>query len=383
MHRGIAIALALATAVAGVASAQSPRAVQFHGFGSWAYGNTDGNTYLFGTDQGSYDNTSFALNVNAAISDQLTIAAQMDWATGEMAAGGNEVEVDLSFAFVEWRFSDALRLRAGRVKQPFGLYTEILDVGTARPFIDLPQGVYGGNALTTDAYEGLGLKGRAQLSSTWGIEYSLYGGLLDLPLDVPDFSVIGVFVPDSGELRDVVGGQVVLEPPIAGLRFGASAYRGVNSATEAPGGPGPILVVGESGARTAEQLFVEYLGDHLWVRGEVARNTGETATVDAAYAEIAYKLDRHWQVAGRWDWSEIDTGALLEGFPTWATAITRHKDLAIALNYWFSPDLVVKLEYHDVQGNRYAWPEDWMPVFLGGALDDSAKLVQFGVQFSF
>ena len=68
-------------------------------------------------------------------------------------------DVELDYAFAEWFVSDALKIRMGRVKHPFGLYGEIFDVGTLRPFYLLPQSIYGPNGFTAKAYNGVGLTG--------------------------------------------------------------------------------------------------------------------------------------------------------------------------------------------------------------------------------
>ena len=127
----------LALGLAASAMAQAER-VQLHGFGSWAYGRTDGNDYLAGSDGGRYDDASFTLNLVAAPVDHLRIVGQPDWRD---EPEGTHIKLD--YAFAEWTFSDKLHLRAGKVKQPFGISTEVFAVGTLRPFTELPQAVYG------------------------------------------------------------------------------------------------------------------------------------------------------------------------------------------------------------------------------------------------
>ena len=50
--------------------------VEFHGFGGWGYGQTDGNVYLNGNEDGNYDNFQFALALNAKPTNRLRINAQ-------------------------------------------------------------------------------------------------------------------------------------------------------------------------------------------------------------------------------------------------------------------------------------------------------------------
>jgi hypothetical protein len=78
------------------------------------------------------------------------------------------------YGFAEWRFSDALRLHAGRMKHPFGIYSEIFDVGTLRPFYTLSQSVYG--AQVDYAKDRLSLRGEWVMSRNGPAgEHGAYG----------------------------------------------------------------------------------------------------------------------------------------------------------------------------------------------------------------
>jgi len=69
-----------------------------------------------------------------------------------------------------------LKLRAGKVKQPFGISAEVFDVGTRRPFFELPQAVYGPIGLVGESYKGIGFTGSFDVQGGWGLAYDLYGG---------------------------------------------------------------------------------------------------------------------------------------------------------------------------------------------------------------
>lgn len=79
----------------------------------------------------------------------MVINTQVSLATGYI---GDEIKLD--FAFGEWAFSDALKFRMGKVKCPFGIYSEVFDVGTIRPFYALPQAIYGAPGIVTKSYFG-------------------------------------------------------------------------------------------------------------------------------------------------------------------------------------------------------------------------------------
>ena len=360
--------------------------VRLHGYGGWVYGQTDGNRYLNGTEEGSYDNVNFALNVSASPSERLTIFGQFEFHAAEQ---GDEVELD--FAFADWRIGSSLHARFGQVQQPFGLYSEIYAVGTLRPFIDLPQSIYGPQGITAEAYRGVGLVGSAFAGTGWRLQYDVYFGGLESEQWHP--SIPGVAAAFEQELaddafsvdsREVLGGRLNVTPPVPGMLFGISAYRG----TQDGGGEDELPPAFEvfpkfDGDRFAWGVHFEYLGDSLEARTEYAtQNIGESS-FSGGYIELSYRFGEHWQIAGRYDRSEIGG---IEVEPTFDYAkVFDHEDFAAAVNFWFSRELVIKLEYHMVYGTRFAAtsPEDYVMDIITGAFETETQLIQLGAQFSF
>lgn len=80
-------------------------------------------------EYGSFDSDMFDLVFNFQPTDRLRIAADLTWEHGpqtEIAKGNVATE----YAFAEYTISDALRIRAGKMFTPFGIYNEI---HTAKP----------------------------------------------------------------------------------------------------------------------------------------------------------------------------------------------------------------------------------------------------------
>ena len=354
--------------------------LEIHGFGGWAYGETDGFDYSVGDGEGEYDNAEFALNFSAEASPRLSIVAQVF-----LESNGSDEEAELDFAFAEWTFSDAAKVRAGRVKHPFGIYGEVFDVGTIRPFYTLPQSLYGANGYTAKAYNGLGLTGRYELASGWRLQYDIYGGQIEGEFETP-----GILSTDparfaepaitfSYEVNETIGGRVNVSTPLDGLTIGASAYRGTDS---------PDLEILDEVTREVYAAHAEYVGDRLWIRSEWGHlKNGGDFNVDAGYLELAYHLTRNWQVAARWDELSVDLpGFNFANVPSIFPQLLDHRDLGIGVNYWFRPDLVARVSYHDVEGNRFAYPgtsEEVLTALMTGQLDETSNLLIFGVQFSF
>jgi hypothetical protein len=345
---------------------EAPEWAAVHGFGGDAYGHTEDNLYLVGAPRGDYQNAQLALSVIASPSERLQITSQLSW---KQVEDGTDTELD--YAFAEWRFSDAFRFRAGRAKQPFGIYTEVFDVGTVRPFYSLPQGVYGPAALVAKGYDGVGLTGRASLGSGWTLGYDAYGGGVRLASTelAPGIDTGEGAAEEVEIIRDALGGRVNFDTPVAGLRFGASAYSGKEEREDQV-------------RHSVYGLHAEYLAGGWSLRSEyVWHPEKEGPHLRAAYFEAARRFGAHWQGAARYDWSDTTFPSAAEPLP--ASSLGRHEDAAVGLNYYFSPAFVMKASYHHVDGNRFARPEDLGAALATSTLKPRTDLVVVGAQFSF
>ena len=189
-------------------------AVQLHGFGEWAYGRTDGNSYLGGSEEGDYDQVGLALNVSSEISDKVSVVGQIAVRTH----AGEDPAAALDYAFARWKLNDSLQVRVGRSKHPFGIYTEIFDVGTLRPFFHLPQSIYGPSEIAAQAYDGVGLTGTHAIGKNMALDFDVYAG----EIGFGNLQRVEEVDDDAGErVRDILGARVRLSTPIEGLGVGA------------------------------------------------------------------------------------------------------------------------------------------------------------------
>ncbi len=351
-----------------LARAQSdPTRTEIHGFGTWAYGRTDFNSYQAGLPDGDYRSSEFSLNLSHAINDRMRVVGQLFFVE---SAEGPESEID--YAFAEWRVSDKLKLRIGEVKLPFGISTELFDVGTLRPFVRLPQAIYGPIGLVAESFKGVGISGTWISRRGWSLDYDGFVGGIE-----PEARELPTVSPDdapedteavSTKVNDVIGARITASSPVDGLKFLVSAYAGDKMA---------------AGRQTASAVGAEYLANGWSARCEYARlDVHETRRVSAGYIEVARMLSDHWQVAVLYDKlheSQSEVGVAL------SPELLQHKERALSLNYWFSPGLVLKLAWHLVDGNRIAAPLGEAPLDApeSDPLSSRTRLLQFGAQFSF
>jgi hypothetical protein len=351
---------------ASIAGAQETSPIEFHGFGGWSYAKTNhGNFFLQGMPDGNYRSAEFALNVQAKMGERFRFVTQGEIENGEHSAKGS-----LIFGFLEYRVTDSLRLKAGRVKLPFGLYTEVIDVGTLRPFLEAPQSIYGPIGFAGESYQGIGVSGS---HSIHGLEvaYDLYAGnMLIEGFDAPERFLLNEPVSRSNEFeksRNVLGGHIVVQTPIEGLSIGASGYRG--------------SLDGNTQRVIAAQA--EYTNDALTIRSEYAgEDTHHDLTGRGWYVETSYRLGPRWQVAAQYNRTSNTFFHVVDPI---APSLLYHKETVLGLNYWFTRDLVAKMAVHHVNGNRFAGPrpEDYARIVDAGGLKERTKQIELGVNFSF
>jgi hypothetical protein len=356
----VAALLALSAAPAPAADLAQGK-LFLNGYGGAAYGQTYRNQFGPATEDGEFAAT-FAIAAISRAYDDVVAAASIEGAT--------DGEFDIDWAFVEWRLSDLFRLHAGQSKHAFGLYAELEEVGTLRPFFTLPASIYGPVGFMAESYVGVGASGEARRGA-WGLQYDVYGG--DLRLESIELGEAlapgGVAVPTEEELdhlHELIGGRVTLLTPVSGLKVALSGYHARREEEDEMGGEEiNQIVFGPA---------VEYVNEKTSVRVEYYHLEQGDETSDAGYVEVAQFLGEHVQLAARAEAFRME----LEGVA--ASSFLRHREAALGVNYWINPDFVFKGSVHLVDGNRLAVPE-----LIGPDEDprDRTWAVVLGSQFTF
>lgn len=184
---------------------------EFHGFVSQGFIKTTENNYLANSEQGSFEMTEVGLNLTKQLGDRLRVGMQLFMR--DLGPIGN-YKPQFDWAYIDYRFFDWLGIRAGRTKIPFGLYNEVNDIDAARVPILLPQSVYPtSNRDFLLAQTGGEVYGHIPLRPIGALQYRAYGGTIFI--DETD-SINNIEVPF------VVGGRVMWETPLDGLRLGGT-----------------------------------------------------------------------------------------------------------------------------------------------------------------
>ena len=122
-----------------VATAEEP--VEIHGFISQGWLKSTGNNFLGVTtgEFGEFEFFEMGLNFSTSVTDDLRVGAQ--FFTRDLGPVGNSV-ISLDWAFADYTITDEFNVRAGRMKQAYGLYGEYWDLDLVRPSVVLPNSVY-------------------------------------------------------------------------------------------------------------------------------------------------------------------------------------------------------------------------------------------------
>jgi hypothetical protein len=196
-----------------------PLSVEVHAFASQGFIlTTNNNNYLDnGTTGGSFQFSEIGVNFTKSLTDRLRLGLQL-FAQDLGPAGNYTVQMD--WFYVDYRLTDWLGIRFGRVKIPFGLYNEVNDVDSARLSVLLPQSVYPiENSNYLLAQTGGELYGYLRLGSAGAIDYHAYAGTIFAEAVTSPGSFVQI---TSLTTPYVVGGRVLWETPVEGLRVGAS-----------------------------------------------------------------------------------------------------------------------------------------------------------------
>ncbi|MEO8452718.1 MAG: hypothetical protein ABI647_23195 [Gemmatimonadota bacterium] len=341
------------------------------------FGKTTANNFLGGNVAGNYSNAAFSISASSAVSEKLSVSSLLHW-----EQNGVDHKIEFSYAFATWRLSKSFDLRVGKVKHPGNLYSEVFDVGTLRPFLSLPQTIYGGACLAFDHYTGLGLNGKV-FAGAWELGISAYGGGGACPYQSArtalGAALSGKPAATSTSARNMLGGRMTIRPPITGLTLGVTAQRAVAE---------PVGTPALDATQIGGQL--EYLTDKLWLRAELAHTNTKTQSAQGGaavfrstgyYVEAAYFLVPSWQIAAQ---AGRLKDKIFEAQPLPAD-LDYHREIAIGLNRWLTTNMVFKASYHWVRGNRLAYPNpaDLLAAFSTGQLQPRTRLFELGGQFSF
>ncbi len=145
--------------------------IKFNGFftSGFATHNVKDKTYQGITEEVTWQpDTRLGLQMTANISERTSVTMQL---VGK-ARDDRPFRTNMEWAFVSYKATDSLTLRAGRLRTPFYMLSEFFDVGFSYPWVRPPTEVY--NIDTLKGFEGMDL--------IWNYSVGEWSGLLQVDI---------------------------------------------------------------------------------------------------------------------------------------------------------------------------------------------------------
>jgi hypothetical protein len=323
--------------------------VAVHGFASPGFIYTTNQVnYLAQSDRGSFEFAEVGLNFTKALTDDLRLGLQLF--AGQLGPRG-DYRPTVDWFYIDYHFRDWLGLRAGRVKIPFGLYNEINDVDSARVAVLQPQALY--SETTSNfllAQTGFELYGYHRFGAAGALEYRFFLGtvFIDLPASTP------FLVWDSVRTPFIVGGRLLWETPLSGLRLAVSVQDLRIDGTIHVTFPEPetltIQIPGVLTAASAEYTAGAFQAALEYSRWFVGLNSSDTNVYphlslvsERAYALATYRVNR-------WFWPGAYYAMYFPNVDDRSSPAGKGHDLAATLRFDINAHWLVKLEGHLMAG---------------------------------
>jgi hypothetical protein len=238
--RGFAVILAasmMGLAVAPV-SAQSAddMNLQIHGYAAQGFLYTTHNSIFYAnSSNGSPAWTEAVANVTTQPADGLRVGLQVRYQL--LGSTGNDLTLD--WAAADYKFSDRLGIRFGKVKTPWGLFNETQDIDPSYMWALLPQSVYDITTRDSDLAHLGGLAyGTLDASRAGRLDYRVWGG--EQVISTTDGQFDDLNDAGNGPLHPLefatLGGALHWRTPIRGLMLGASDGKANQASVELHGG---------------------------------------------------------------------------------------------------------------------------------------------------
>ena len=339
-----------------------------------------GNNYLTAdTTSGSARWDEGSLSVTSSITDKFRVGAQVhSWLLGEL--GRQNLELD--WAYGDYKFKSWFGVRAGRVKTPIGLYNEIQGVDAVTPWALLPQSIYPSDMRSfTLSHTGGVLYGDIGLGKRGGaLSWSAFGGSRGQRRNegfVMSMASLGIAIGDCS--GTIAGGDLRWKAPLDGLLMGASYSHTDLSAPNATMESWPLPVTTTTEQR---QLYAQYEKGKFTLSAEYRASptrismgpTPANEPVHAWYTMASYRVTNKLTVGSYY--SDIRL------FPAGGNSSNPSnylEDVTANTRYDVNRFLYVKLEGHYMDGNGLGFYQQVNP----NGFERVTRLVLARVGFAF
>lgn len=340
--------------------------IQFGGFVSQGYLKSTDNNYPVDTQDGTFDFREYAVNASTTFGSHFRIGGQLF--AQKLGKYGDD-KVILDWAVADYNFCPEFGLRAGRVKYPRSLHSDVLDADVLRPFIFLPQSMYDARLRDFQASFDGGMAYGSLAAGKNAFDYKVFYG--DIPMKTDSgladfFNTTSLFANPPGVkqlgLDSVYGATLAWTTPVPGLRL--SAYYSVLKHLQAAGQFAAIPAFGSS--IDLEKIeysaaSAEYTKDKWTFVGEYMLQQGDSQVTLPSFipksAPGKFGTRSYYVSAARRLNDKLEVGAyythIHNSYPTTApTSADKRNDWTVSGRYDLNDHLLFKLEVHFINGTR-------------------------------
>ncbi|MTJ02442.1 hypothetical protein [Idiomarina piscisalsi] len=320
-----------ATALVMSSSALAQDQIEWSGFGSIAAGMTTGSDdQLFGYDNDLDFNPGslFALQAKANLSDKLSVTTQI------MSRGSEDFDLGVEWAYLQYQLTDSASVNVGKLRLPFYMYSDYLDVGYSYHWLRTPQSVY---RVPFDNYTGVSFQHNAFVGDFTFNTQIVAGNMQD------DISVIGGETAEA-ELNNLIGFNTSAIYSNLTMRV---AYYQTNDAN--------IQLRGIDGDVDALLTLLEQVGaDQIIAELDASEDKGTFAGVGVMYDNF------DWFVGAEYTELELENSYVPKQRSAYITAGKRFDSWALHATYGKTDDKVMNPE-------RFAVPDPQLQAVVNQA----------------
>lgn len=393
--RTVVACAAIVVASLSASAAVTWKNIQFGGSFSQGFLDSTRNNYPVDTKDGTFDFREMSLNASTTVGTHLRLAAQVF--AQKLGKYGDDKPI-LDWALVDYNFRPEFGLRAGRLKYPRSLYSDVLDVDVVRPFISLPQSIYDSRLRDFQAsFDGAMMYGSLNAGQS-SFDYKVFYGDIPMKTDsgVADFfNTSSLFANPPGVqhlgMDSVRGASLLWNTPLAGLRFGATYSYMKNLTASGPFVAMPTL----TSSITLEKIeyeggSVEYTRGDWTFAGEVLYSKGPTTLTLPAFiappTRSQYGTKSYYVSLARRFATKFEVGTYYtetwDTYPAATSPLEAHsrRDWTVALRYDVNDHLLIKIESHAIDGTKDMFN---VPGIENADLKDSMSLFAVKTTLSF
>ncbi len=368
--------------------------VQIHGFASQAMFLTSGNN-MFGPSisNPNFDFTELGINGSWLPLPNLRLSMQiLSRRAGNWDNGSPEIDFGLLDYSFDFNSDYRLGIRAGRVRQPYGLYNDTRDVAFTRPSILLPQSIYF-EATRDFTISGDGLLLYGEMRKPWGnLTLELLGGYPRTNSKDTEYTFMGQITSGSLDPNPSFIGRLNYEAYDGSLRlalsgaYGNMEYKPNPVYDTIPRGNinfDPIVLSAqynfEKWSFTSEYSYW-FLTHSGFGYPYDSKENGESY-----YFQAAYRFAPKWELMARYDAFYLNTddenGLKFQASGQGPAYSQFAKYWIVGLRYDITPWMMVRAEYDYVNGTALLPPQGLLNLQTG--LPDYSKTTQYWDMFGF